>query len=234
MAGILLGTTTSTQPPDQHLPTPTPLHAGGNQKMIVSHICAQQLIQELWLWEQLVHEQAIALEQAIDVSTWGNYSLALNSYLTFVWLHNIPVEPTANTLSLYTVYMCHHIKPDSVDTYLSVICQQLEPYFLKVHEARRGQLVHHMLEGCKHLHGTPTIRKHALTIDGLNCVLLPLWQQFPQWPPFWCTTMHWFLCIDMTWQTYIPQQCHPSGPPQSDKVENCTSPPHLLQILAWP
>lgn len=118
MAGILLGTTTCTWPADQNLSTPTTLHTGGNQKMIVSHICAQQPIQEVWSREQLVHEWAIALGQAIDVSTWDNYGLALNSYLTFVRLHNIPVEPTADTLSLYTVYMCHHIRPDSIDTYL--------------------------------------------------------------------------------------------------------------------
>jgi len=76
------------------VPTPTSLHTEGNQKMIVLHIHAQQLIQEPWSWEQLVHKQAIALGQAIDVSTWNNYSSALNSYLTFIWLHNIPVEPT--------------------------------------------------------------------------------------------------------------------------------------------
>ena len=84
----------------------------------------------------------------------------------------LPVEPTADTLSLYTVYMCHHIKPDSVDTYLSGICQQLEPYFANIQEARKGQLVHRTLEGCKCLHGTPTFRKRALMIADLNVVCL--------------------------------------------------------------
>ena len=90
--------------------------------------------------------------------------------LTFIHLHDIPVEPTADTLSLYTVYMCHHIKPDSADMYLSRICQQLEPYFAHVCEAWRGWLVHCTLEGCKWLCGTPTIRKRALTIADLNTV----------------------------------------------------------------
>ena len=66
--------------------------------------------------------------------------------------------------------MCHHIKPDSVNTYLSGICQQLEPYFANVQEARKGRLVHRTLEGCKCLCGTPTIRKHALTIADLNII----------------------------------------------------------------
>src|ERR1700733_14499555 len=85
-------------------------------------------------------------------------------------MHNMPVEPTAETLSLYTVYMCHHIKPDSVDTYLSGICHQLEPYFPDVRQIRKARLVHRTLEGCKRLRGTPTIQKWALTITDLNTV----------------------------------------------------------------
>jgi hypothetical protein len=136
--------------------------------MITSHVRALQLLREPWSREQLVRERAIALGQAIDTSTWNNYGSALNSYLTFVRLHNFPVEPTADTLSLYMVWMCHHIKPDSVDTYLSGICQQLEPYFPHVRHHRRGRLVHRTLEGCKCLRGTPTTRKRALTIGDLN------------------------------------------------------------------
>jgi hypothetical protein len=138
--------------------------------MIVSHVRARQPLREPWSRERLLRERAIALGQAIDVGTWNNYGSALNSYLSFVRLHNLPVEPTADTLSLYTVYMCHHIKPDSVDTYLSGICQQLEPYFSHVRDARRGRLVHRTLEGCKRLRGTLTVRKRALTIADLNAV----------------------------------------------------------------
>jgi hypothetical protein len=140
--------------------------------MITSHIRARQPHRQPWSRERLVRERAIALGQAIDVSTWNNYGSALNSYLTFVRLHNMPVEPTVDTLSLYTVYMCHHIRPGSVDTYLSGICQQLEPYFPAVREARKSRLVHRMLEGCKHLRGTLTNRKRALTIDDLNTVCM--------------------------------------------------------------
>ncbi|KAF8229133.1 hypothetical protein L208DRAFT_1483117 [Tricholoma matsutake] len=140
--------------------------------MIVSHVRAWQPTQESWMQEHLMHEQAITLGQAIDISTWKNYGLALNSYLTLVCMHNMPVEPTANTLSLFTIYMSHHIKPNSVDTYLSGICQQLEPYFPHIREARKSHLVHRTLQGFKRLRGLPTTRKQALTIDDLNLVCI--------------------------------------------------------------
>ena len=63
-------------------------------------------------------------------------------------MHNMPVEPTPDTLSLYTVFMCHYIKPDSIDTYLSGIFHQLEPYFPNVQEICKSRLVHCTLEGC--------------------------------------------------------------------------------------
>ena len=138
--------------------------------MITSHVHSCQPLRVVWMHKHLIQEWAIALGQAINVSTWKSYGLALNSYLSFICMYDIPVEPTAETLSLYTVYMCHHIKPDSVDTYLSGICHQLEPYFLNIHQVRKGRLVHHTLEGCKWLRGTPTNRKWALTITDLNIV----------------------------------------------------------------
>lgn len=97
--------------------------------MIHSGIKSRQPAREPWPRERLERERAIALGQSIDTSTWNNYSSALNSYLEFVKIHNFLVEPTADTLSFFTVFMCFHIKPDSVDTYLSGICQQLEPFF---------------------------------------------------------------------------------------------------------
>ena len=72
---------------------------------------AWQPFRVAWSKEQLVHERAIALRNVIDKSTLSNYSSALNSYLNFVKLHNLPVDPTPDTLSLFTVYMCHHINP---------------------------------------------------------------------------------------------------------------------------
>lgn len=112
--------------------TPTSVCIRGNKQMITSHVHVWQPHRESWSWEHLVREHAIALGQAIDTSTWNNYGSALNSYLSFVWLHNMAVEPTADTLSLYTVYMCHHIRLTYVDTYLSGICHQLKLFFPSV------------------------------------------------------------------------------------------------------
>jgi hypothetical protein len=124
-----------------------------------------------WSKERLLHERAIALGNVIDKSTLSKYSSALNSYLNFVKLHDLPVEPTPDTLSLFTVYMCHHINPRSVNTYLSGISQQLETHFPAVKEARNSALVRRTLQGCMWLRGVATVRKRTLTIDDLHIVI---------------------------------------------------------------
>ena len=139
--------------------------------MIKSGVKSKQKHRHAWTRERLLHERAIALGQAIDTSTWKNYGSALNSYLTFVRIHDFPVEPTADTLSFFTVFMSHHIKPDSVDTYLSGICHQLEPYFPSIRGIRNSMLCKRTLTGCKRLHGVPTIRKRALTLHDLLIVI---------------------------------------------------------------
>ena len=154
-----------------HFIFPTPLTtAGGSAKMIPSPVHARQPPRQPWTREHLFWEWAIALGQAIDNSTWKNYGSALNSYRNFIKIHDFPLNPTAETLSLFTVYMCHHIKPNSVATYLSGICQQLEPYFLSICSARNSALVHSTLQGCKRLHAVPMSRKRALTLDDLETV----------------------------------------------------------------
>jgi len=122
--------------------------------------------------ECLLHERALALSEAIDLSTHKTYGSHLNSYLNFVLLHHLPVEPTDHILSLYVVYMAHYIKPDSVNSYLSGICHQLEPYFPNVREARASMLVRRTLRGCKHMKGTAVRRKRTLSLDDLGCVII--------------------------------------------------------------
>jgi hypothetical protein len=139
--------------------------------MITSGIKSRQPVREPWTRERLERERAIALGQSIDTSTWNNYSSALNSYLEFVKIHNFPVDPTAETLSFFTVFMCFHIKPDSVDTYLSGICQQLEPFFPDVRKNRKSPLVKRTLEGCMRIRAIPTSRKRAITTDDL-CIVI--------------------------------------------------------------
>ena len=139
--------------------------------MIDSGVRSRQKHRLAWTRERLLRERAIALGQAIDLSTWKNYGSALNSYLTFVRIHDFPVEPTPDTLSFFTVFMCHHIKPDSVDSYLSGICQQLEPYFPSVRDTRKSVLCRRTLSGCRRLRGVPTKRKRALTMHDLQLVM---------------------------------------------------------------
>ena len=138
--------------------------------MIQSSRRSRQPVREAWSRDKLLRERAIALGQAIDTSTLKSYSSALNSYLAFVRLHDFPVEPTPDTLSFYTVFMCSFVKPESVTGYLSGLCQQLEPYFPNVRAARLSPLVERTLKGCKRLKGVATKRKRALTFADLQLV----------------------------------------------------------------
>jgi hypothetical protein len=109
--------------------------------MIQSKCQSRQPACKAWSRDRLLHERAIALGLAIDTSTLNTYNSTLNSYLTFVHLHDLPVEPTPETLSFYAVFMSHHIKPSSVNNYLSGICQQLKPYFPNVRSSRHSTLI---------------------------------------------------------------------------------------------
>ncbi|KIJ46785.1 hypothetical protein M422DRAFT_164836 [Sphaerobolus stellatus SS14] len=86
-------------------------------------------------------------------------------------MHDFPVESTADTLSLYTVYMCNHIKPSSVASYLSGIQNELEPFFPNIRSIRKSVLVQKTLLGCKRLrHSEPKWRK-ALELSDLNMLV---------------------------------------------------------------
>ncbi|KAF8804719.1 hypothetical protein BYT27DRAFT_7259194 [Phlegmacium glaucopus] len=115
-------------------------------------------------------ERAIAIGHAIDTTTLKLYNSALNSYLSFVRIHEMPVDPTPETLSFFTVYMCHHINPKSVASYLSGIAQQLEPFFPEVRRSQCSSLVERTLRGCMRLKGIATNRKQALTTEDLSLV----------------------------------------------------------------
>ena len=81
--------------------------------MIQSSRPARQPARLPWSREQLVHERAVALGNAIDKSTSLTYSSALNSYLAFVHMHHLPIDPSEDTLSFYVVYMSHLVLPRS-------------------------------------------------------------------------------------------------------------------------
>ena len=128
---------------------------------------SRQTPRPAWTRERLERERAIAIGSSIDASSLASYSSALNSYITFCSLHHFPVEPTLDTLSFYTVYMCHYLRPKSVDSYLSGICNQLEPYFPNIRSLRYHHLVARTLKGCKKLRACPTTRKSALSRSDL-------------------------------------------------------------------
>ena len=131
---------------------------------------ARQPHRELWTIKRLNYERSILLGLSIDHSTSATYSSALNSYLTFCKSHRLPVEPTPQTLSYYTTFQSFHINPKSVDSYLSGICNQLEPFFPDVRLNRKSALVNRTLAGVKQYHGTPTKRKSPLTVAHLLTV----------------------------------------------------------------
>ncbi|KAH9856337.1 hypothetical protein C2E23DRAFT_857310 [Lenzites betulinus] len=120
-----------------------------------------------WSVEWLVHERAIALGHTLDSSTKLVYSSALNSYLGFIHLHAFPIDPTTKTLSLFTTYMCHHIEPRLVDSYLSGICSELEVFYPTVCTARVSPLVSRTMKGFKRLCSKPVVQKRALSKDKL-------------------------------------------------------------------
>jgi hypothetical protein len=132
---------------------------------------ARQPVRQPWPRDRLVRERALALSNAIDYTTQKCYGSACNAYLSFVRDHDLPVEPTSDTLSFFIVFMSHHISPRSVSTYLSGIVSQLEPFFPAVREARHSRLVKRTMQGCLKLKSAPTTRKRALTTSDVSKVV---------------------------------------------------------------
>jgi hypothetical protein len=132
---------------------------------------SRQPLQNAWTLERLNTELVINLRLAVDHSTHANYTSALNSYLTFCWLHNFDIDPTPRTLALYMTYQCSFINPKSVDTYLSGIWNQIETHFPSVWAAHQSTLVTHALQGTRCRFGVPTHRKLLLTHQNLLSVL---------------------------------------------------------------
>ena len=71
----------------------------------------------------------------------------MNSYFTFCKKHHLSTEPTTETLSYYITYQTHFISPDSIDSYLSGIVNQLKLYYPDVCKQRGSLLVKHTLKG---------------------------------------------------------------------------------------
>lgn len=122
--------------------------------------------------ERLKQERAIAIGASLNHSSTKTYNSHVQSYLTFCKLHQLAIEPTADTLSFYTVYMAHHIKPESVNAYLSGICSSLEPFYPSVREIRKGHLVTRTLAGMRKIRGGGTRRKDPLSDTHLRQLVI--------------------------------------------------------------
>lgn len=132
---------------------------------------SKQPVREAWTLERLQLERSLALGCAIESTTASAYDSHLNSYLNFCRLHHREVEPTADTLSFFVVWLSHHIEPRSVDSYLSGIVNRLETHFPHVREIRTSLLVTRTLKGCKRRLSKPVQRKQPLTLDDLTLVV---------------------------------------------------------------
>jgi len=84
----------------------------------------------------------------------------------------LPLDPTADTLSLYMVFMSHHIKHLSVMQYLFGIINSLEPHFPNVQNSCCRIIITQTLAGMKKLCGfTGTHQKHMLKEEDLLTLL---------------------------------------------------------------
>ena len=132
---------------------------------------SRQPAREAWTMDRLINERSISLGYSLDTSSFGAYTSALNSYLTFCNLHNLPVDPTPDTLSFYVVFLSSHINPKSVNSYLSGVCRQLEPFYPDIRQNRKSLLVSRTVAGCLRRFGTPTNRKVPFSHADLQRVL---------------------------------------------------------------
>lgn len=113
-----------------------------------------------WAMDRLLLERSILMGMAIDLTTASSYNSAVNSYLTFCKLHAIPPEPSPDTFSLYVTWQSAHIDPKSVDSYLSGICNNLEPFYPEIRQVRKSLMVSRTLKGAKRRHGRAVKRNH--------------------------------------------------------------------------
>jgi hypothetical protein len=127
-------------------------------------------LRDRWTHERLVSELAILTGASIEASTATTYASALRSYTDFCLLHDLPRDPTPHTLALYVAYTSHYINPRSVDSYLSGICNTLEPFYPYVRQSRKHPLVVKALRGAKKISAVGIHRKRALTRTEIGVV----------------------------------------------------------------
>lgn len=108
-------------------------------------------------------ERNIALGCALEPGTRINYSSHLKSYLAFCDRHDLSVNPTSDTLSMYIAYECHFVNAKTVKSYLSGIVNSLEGLYPDARANRASALVRNTLSGCLKMSSHTTSRKSPLT-----------------------------------------------------------------------
>lgn len=131
---------------------------------------SRRSLRETWSRDHLLRERAIVVACAIEPSSASSYSSAVKCYFDFCSAHSFPIEPTPDTLSFFAVYMAHYIKPKSVLSYLSGICNQLEPFFPEVRTHRQHWLVTKTLAGCRKMFPSTVSRKRPITRSELAMI----------------------------------------------------------------
>ena len=142
--------------------------AGGFKKMVLISASSRQPPRVSWMLDCLNYEQPILLGISIDSTTAATYSSATNSYLTFCKKHQLSIELTAETLSYYTTYQTHFISPNSVNSYLLGIINQLKPYYLEVHKHWGSLLVKWTLKGAWRMWSKGVYWKKPLSVQDLE------------------------------------------------------------------
>lgn len=135
-----------------------------------SQLRGRQPLREPIPLDRLQRLLGLALENAWDLSTRKAYRSHLISYLRFIELHSLNVDPTDYNLALYVVYMSQHIKPSSVEIYLTGITHSLLPFYPHVRASRSSALVRQTVRGCLKLYNTPTVRKRPLSLAEVELI----------------------------------------------------------------
>ena len=124
-----------------------------------------------WLTEALVSWCSYYITSSLVPSSRLAYTSALQSYHRFCHAHQFPPEPTADTLSFFLTYQGHSLRPQTLSSYLSGICNQLEIVYPQVRTLQQSLIVKRTLTGIHRVHGVAVKRKRPLLPSDLQFVI---------------------------------------------------------------
>ena len=124
-----------------------------------------------WSTDELVSWRSFYITSSLVPSSHLAYTSALQSYHQFCQLHHFPTEPMADTLSFFLTYRSHTLRPQTLSSYLSGICSQLEAFYPQVRALRQTAIVRRTLAGIHRVHGVAAVRKCPLLPSDLQCAI---------------------------------------------------------------